>query len=146
MKLRKIAALRIAIYIFLLHMLSPPFAHPSEGISGSISFDEQSLKRSQLDIYVVTILDVKNQVTTNANPPTGQMIIDEVLRGNNRNITGINYRFEMVPKQVVGDFQDGSKPKEEWHSRTLIGPTVGERYIVFVYKWDETPDMVVSCQ
>lgn len=125
--------MRILMLFFILLQAIVSLAYSSEGVTGSISTDEQSLKRSQLDIYVVTIVDVKNQVTTNSTPPTGHLIINEVLRGNNPEVKSHSFAFEMVPKQTVGDLQ---KPKQDWFSRTLQGPADGEKYIVFVYKSD----------
>jgi hypothetical protein len=95
--------------------------------------DHPLLRNPHFDIWVVSIVDVRAEGATNANPPTARVVVEDVLRGGGpRGPATAVWRgatraadFEPAEPGRAGQL------KPEWKTRPLPGPTPRDRLIVF---------------
>ena len=90
-----------------------------------------SLKNPYFDILAVEVLSVDDEGAINAAPPTGEMRVVKVFRGDDR-----RGALRVVWNSPVGhtDLEDPKAGnyalKQSWRSHPVTGPVVGDRLIV----------------
>lgn len=100
------------------------------------------LETAVFRIMVVTIVEVDDENATNAEPPTGRLRIEEVLRGK---LKPGEYAYRMDLPVTHDDMVDPQNMNydmtEEWKARPAIGPSVGETFIM-IGAWDKYKSQV----
>jgi hypothetical protein len=114
-----------------LLVLAPALAFAA--VEERLSADHPLLRNPHFDIWIVSVVEVRDEGATNASPPTVRVIIEDILRGSGRR----------GPAAAVwrgatraGDFGpaapgEASRAKPEWKTRPLPGPAPRDRLIVF---------------
>ena len=113
-------------------LLAPALAFAAV-VEERLPADHPLLHNPHFDIWVVTVVDVRAEGATNANPPTARVVVEDVLRGAGpRGPAAAVWRGG----QSAADFEpavagQASGVKPEWKTRPLPGPTPRDRLIVF---------------
>jgi len=114
-----------------------------EQLPSNASNLEYLLENPSFDILVISVLEINNENTTNTNPPTGKLKIEEVLRSKVKSdIINIVLR---APSPEAEDYKSGNWKegplKNSYNIRSLVGPKVNEKLIVFLYPLNDDSAM-----
>jgi len=90
--------------------------------------EESLLKNPAFDVLVVAVLAVEDTGATNGNPPRVELGVEEFLRGGDRAATVTATWQAPVFHE---DVKDSGGFTEAWKARSLAGPEVGAKLIVF---------------
>lgn len=102
------------------------------GVLEDVPDHAQFTRNPHFHILVVTVKEIHERITVNAKPPTGVLVVDEVIRG--RLVKQGSYPFSVSPPMTVIDMQSETyEPKKEWLNQQYTGPSVGDKLIIFVY-------------
>lgn len=106
-------------------LIARPTSHPPDD-----AFPPERLARRGYDIVVLTILaSEKRSGTTNGQPPTLKVRVDEVLAGK----ATVGERagvWSPPPSGVDWVGESARQAKAEWEARPLAGPEAGQKLIV----------------
>ena len=98
--------------------------------------DSFYLETAVFDILAVTVLEVDDEGATNAEPPTGRLRIEAVLRGElEPGEVAFRMSSEIGPDSMVDPQGMDYTLTEDWNARPVKGLPVGESLIVFG-AWD----------
>jgi hypothetical protein len=86
------------------------------------------LMNPHFDIYVVRVTVLRSGYATNSDPPTGQVEIEETLRGR---VDPGRYSFRIAGPVRHSDLTPQGTMTEEWYDASLEPPVLGSRLIVF---------------
>ncbi len=126
---RAMKLIKLACVTFVLLISCPVFA---SGVVEEVSDYAQFTRNPHFHILVVSVLEINKRVTTNANPPNGKLKVDDIIRG--RIVKPGSYRFLISPPIGGEDIERvTNKPMKEWLEKGYVGPSVGDKLIIFVY-------------
>lgn len=130
----------VALLAICLLSTLPPAVNAS--IAQTVEPGDALLEKSFHTILVVKTKNLNPGPYTNANPPTGQFDVEEVLRGQlDADVVELFWR----PKKTLAEFEPWAKSmpedwrihfyrrplREGWHQKQMLAPEIGERLIVF---------------
>lgn len=121
---RSIRALSALACLFAATIVS------ADGVSEKIQAGTRLLENPHFDILVALVAEMSDEGATNANPPRGKLVIEEILRGRERLGPVLAQLSAPVRQQDYERPQEG-KLKPEWFVRSFHGPKIGDRVIVF---------------
>ena len=94
----------------------------------SVPANPSFLMNPQFDIYVVRVAVLRSGYATNADPPTGQVEIEEILRGR---VDPGRYSFRLAGPVRHSDLDERGTMSRQWYDTEMDVPELGSRLIVF---------------